>query len=78
MDNFTPDDLVQYLYNETSREKSSAIKTALENDWTLRETYDVIVSAQNELEALELSPREEAVNNILLYADKAISELHPH
>lgn len=78
MDNFTPDDLVQYLYNETSEEKSSAIKTALENDWTLRETYDVIVSAQNELEALELSPREEAVNNILRYADKSISELHPH
>ena len=78
MDNFTPDDLVQYLYNETSGHKSSAIRTALENDWTLRETYDVIVSAQNELEALELSPREETVNNILRYADKAISELHPH
>ena len=76
MDNFTPDDLVQYMYKETSVDKSFAIKTALENDWTLRETYDVIVSAQKRLEALELSPREETVNNILRYADKAISELH--
>ena len=78
MHNFTPEDLVQYLYNETSLEKSSAIKTALENDWTLREMYDVIVSAQKRLEAFQLSPREEAVNNILRHAEKAIPELHPH
>ena len=78
MDNFTPDDLVQYLYNETSQAKSAAIKKALENDWTLREMYDVIVSAQKRLEAFELSPREEAVNNILRHAEKTITELHPH
>ncbi len=76
--NFTPEDLVQYLYNETSQEKSTAIKAALETDWTLREMYDVIVSAQKRLEAFELSPREEAVNNILRYAEKTIAELHPH
>lgn len=78
MDNFTPEDLVQYLYNETSRAKSEAIKKALENDWTLREMYEVIVSAQKRLEAFELSPREEAVNNILRHAEKTITELHPH
>ena len=78
MDNFTPDDLVQYLYNETSQAKSEAIKKALENDWTLREMYDVMVSAQKRLEAFELAPREEAVNNILRYAEKTITELHPH
>ena len=78
MDNFTPDDLVQYLYNETSQAKSEAIKKALENDWTLREMYDVIVSAQKRLEAFELSPREEAVNKILRHAEKTITELHPH
>ena len=78
MHNFTPEDLVQYLYNETSPEKTTAIKAALETDWTLREMYDVIVSAQKRLEAFELSPREESVNNILRHAEKAISELHPH
>jgi len=78
MHNFTPEDLVQYLYNETSPEKTTAIKAALETDWTLREMYDVIVSAQKRLEAFELSPREEAVNNILRHAEKAISELNPH
>ena len=78
MHNFTPEDLVQYLYSETSPEKTTAIKAALETDWTLREMYDVIVSAQKRLEAFELSPREEAVNNILRHAEKAISELNPH
>ena len=78
MHNFTPEDLVQYLYNETSPEKSAAIEAALQNDWTLREMNDVIVSAQKRLEAFELSPREEAVNKILQYGEKAIGELHPH
>ena len=64
MHNFTPEDLVQYLYRETSPEKTTAIKAALETDWTLSEMYDVIVSAQNRLEAFELAPRQEAVNNI--------------
>jgi hypothetical protein len=78
MHNFTPEDLVQYLYNETSREKSAAIESALENDWTLKEMYNVLVSAQKRLEAFEMSPREESVNNILRHAEKTISELHPH
>ena len=78
MHNFTPEDLVQYLYNETSPEKSAAIEAALQNDWTLREANDVIVSAQQKLEALELSPRDETINRILQYGEKAIGELHPH
>ncbi len=78
MHNFTPEDLVQYLYNEASPEKSTAIKAALETDWSLSEMYNVIVSAQKRLEAFELSPREEAVNKVLNYAKNAITELHPH
>lgn len=78
MHNFTPEDLVQFLYNETSREKSTAIKAALETDWTLREMYDVIVSAQKRLEVFELAPREETLNKILRHGKKAIAELHTH
>ncbi len=76
--NFTPEDLVQYMYNETSPEKSSAINAALETDWSLREMYNVTVSGQKKLEAFELSPREEAVDKILAHAEKSISELHHH
>ena len=78
MHNFTPEDLVQFLYNEAPQEKSTAIKAALETDWTLREMYDVIVSAQKRLEVFELAPREEALNKILRHGKKAIAELHAH
>jgi hypothetical protein len=76
MHNFTPDDLVQYLYKETTDEKAFAIKTALETDYSLKEMYDVIVSGHKRLEALKLSPRKEAVDKILRYAQKSMTELH--
>lgn len=78
MHKFTPEDLVQYLYNEASPEKSTAIKAALQTDWSLKEMYDVIVSAQKRLEAFKISPREEAINRILQYGEKTIGELHTH
>ncbi len=77
MHNFTPEDLVQYLYNETSQEKSTAIEAALQTDWSLNEMYDLMVDAQNNLEEVNLSPRDEAINRILQYGENAI-ELHPH
>ena len=77
MHNFTPEDLVQYLYAETSKEKSTAIEAALQTDWSLNETFDLIVDAQTKLEEVNLSPREEAINRILQYGENAI-ELHPH
>ncbi len=75
MQNFTPEDLLQYLYNETSQEKTAAIKAALESDWSLREKFDVIAEGRNRLEQLKLSPRKQAIDNILAYAEKAVSEL---
>jgi hypothetical protein len=75
MDNFTPEDLVEYQYNETSTEKSAAIKLALQSDASLKEMYDMIVSAQQKLEVFQLSPSDELVNNILLYGEKAKAAL---
>jgi hypothetical protein len=76
MDNFTPEDLVEYQYNETSPEKSAAIKLALQSDASLKEMYDIIVSAQKKLEPFQLSPSDETVNNILLHGKKTKAELH--
>ncbi|MBL0145892.1 MAG: hypothetical protein IPP48_09130 [Chitinophagaceae bacterium] len=75
MHNFTPEDLLQYVYNETSPKKTAEIKDALEKDWSLREKLEVITSATKRLEALTLSPRKKTVENIINYAEKAISEL---
>ena len=75
MHNFTPEDLLQYLYNETSPAHSAAIKAALENDWSLREKFEELTTAQNELQTLRFSPSRQTIDNILRYAEKAISEL---
>jgi hypothetical protein len=78
MHNFTPEDLVQYLYNETSPAQTAEIKAALETDWSLREKFEVLTSAQNRLEALKMSPSQQTIDNILSYAEKAVAELSPH
>jgi len=77
MHNFTPEDLLQYLYKETSTEKTARIKAALETDWNLREQLDVIKSAQSRLETLKLSPSQKTIENILAYAEKSVIELTP-
>lgn len=77
MHNFTPEDLLQYLYNETSTTQTAQIKAALETDWSLREKFEVITSAQKRLEALKMSPSQQTIDNILNYAEKAVAELSP-
>lgn len=68
MTNFTPEDLVLYLYNETSAEQTAAIATALEKDWTLREKLNVLKGSMERLDKLTESPRTEVVLNVLNYA----------
>ncbi|MBK7308181.1 MAG: hypothetical protein IPI88_14935 [Chitinophagaceae bacterium] len=77
MHNFTPEDLLRYLYNETSPAQTAQIKAALETDWSLREKFEVITSAQSRLEALKMSPSQQTIDNILSYAEKAVAELTP-
>ena len=42
MTNFTPEDLLMYLYKEASTEQNQAIEEALKKDWTLREKLNVL------------------------------------
>lgn len=78
MNKITQEDLVQYLYKETSHRKSAAIRVALETDWQLRELFDQIYSAYKNLERITLSPRDEAINAILKYTSKKTGQLYPH
>lgn len=68
--NFTPEDLVQYLYKETTPEQNAAIEQALAENWTLREKFEVIKKAHARLEKFKLSPRVESVLNVLKYGNK--------
>lgn len=75
MHNFKIEDLVQYMYKESSTEKTAAITAALETDWSLREKYEQLVEGQKLLESLNFSPRKKTVNAILSKADISVSEL---
>ena len=70
---FTPEDLLRYLYKETSPETTAAIEQALAQDWTLREKLGVIKTSMERLSSLTESPRIETVLAILKYASKEAS-----
>lgn len=76
MTNFTPEDLLLYLYKETSNKQVAAIEAALEKDWTLREKYNVLKTSINRLDKIVEAPRTEIVLNIINYArEKAVQEV---
>ena len=68
MTNFTPEDLLLYLYKETSTEQTAAIEKALKADWTLREKLEVLKASMQRLDKITVSPRTEVVLNVLNYA----------
>jgi len=68
MTNFTPEDLLLYLYKETAPEQTKAIEEALKKDWTLREKLSVLKTSMQRLDKIKQSPRTEVVLNILNYA----------
>lgn len=74
MTNFTPEDLLQYLYKETSPEMTAAIEDALQKDWTLREKLAVLKTSKERLDRITVTPRTEVVLNILNYAKEKSAE----
>lgn len=75
MESITLEDLLQYLYKETSPEKTAAIAAAIESDYTLREKLNVMASASKRLDALKFSPRQQTIDNIMQHAGKGVEEL---
>jgi len=76
MHNFSPEELIQYLYKETSPHTTAAIEQALQVDWTLREKLTVLKTSMERLSSLTQSPRIETVLAILNYARKSETVTH--
>ena len=76
---FTPEDLLLYLYKESSPELTSAIETALNEDWTLREKLQVLQSSVDLMDKVIVSPRMEVVLKVINYARETAAEpVHHH
>ena len=75
MTNFTPEDLLRYLYKETSPEQTASIEKALLKDWALREKLSVLKTSMERLDTIAEKPRTEVVLNILNYARETSTEV---
>ncbi|MCE7994132.1 MAG: hypothetical protein HEP71_19245 [Roseivirga sp.] len=65
---FTQDDLVRYIYQETTPEESIEIETALIFDEQLSETYNKLSATVESLKAVNLRPSDTTVDKILSYS----------
>ncbi len=74
MDKFTPEDLLLYLYNETSSQQRADIEKALACDWTLQEKLQVLKASKERLEKITVTPRTEVILDILNYARERSAE----
>ena len=70
MPRYTTEDLIQYLYRETSEEKSEAIAKALETDYLLNEKFKALRESKEQLNSIVVSPRPQTIQAILNYARK--------
>ncbi len=76
MTKITQEDLVRYLYKETSERKTAAITAALQTDYILKESYNQLLATYNAMDEGIVAPRQQAVDNILKYAAKKQRHLH--
>jgi len=74
MTKFTPEDLLLYLYKESSPQLTADIGQAVQLDWTLREKFNVLKTSMQRLDQIRESPRTEAILNILNYAREKSTE----
>ena len=71
MQQFTTEDLIQYLYHETSAEETQAIEKAIQTDWALKEKFDALKDTKQGLDTIIKSPRPQSVMAILNYAKRS-------
>jgi len=69
MVNSTLEDLVLYMHKELTAAKKAEVESELEQNWALREKYNVLLESFNRISNLKLqSPRIQTVNAIMQYA----------
>ena len=69
MINSTLEDLIRYMYDETNSSQKAQIEKELQEDWVLREKYNVLKESVEGLNNTKLrAPRQQSVDAILKYA----------
>lgn len=71
LENYTTDDLILYLYNETGMEDSVFIQKSIDKDVEVAEEFSQLVAVKQLIENMACMPRMSSVDAIMAY-----SELH--
>lgn len=71
MPNYTTEDLIQFVYQETSKDQFVAIGKALQTDWALKEKFDILRDSMQKLDSMIQTPRPQSVRAILNYASSS-------
>ena len=73
---FTEDDIVRYIYRETSEEENEAIATALLVDSSLRQCYTQLMEVVKRMDTIKsMKPSASSVDLILEHSREASSQL---
>lgn len=73
---FTQDDLIRYLYHETTEKETQEINRALLTDSELQAMYTSMSALKKEMDASQLEPSPQTVLNILSYSRNASAVKH--
>ena len=65
---FTQNDVIRYVYQETSERETREIRKALLCDAKLEEMYKEVLSMKADLNKAEKDPSDKVINNILNYS----------
>ncbi len=65
---FTQDDLIRFLYHETSEEETKEINKALLCDSNLQAQFNELNVIHQQLNQAKLEPADKSIQNILNYA----------
>ena len=65
---FTSNDLIRYIYHETTMEETRKIRKALAEDAILRNEYDSLLEGYKVLPKVKFQPSKSSIQNILDYS----------
>jgi hypothetical protein len=65
---FTQDDVIRYVYDETTQEENNHIEDAMMGDADLLMFYLDMVDVKQALNKVNLQPRQTSVDNILTFS----------
>ncbi len=73
---FTKNDLIRYIYKETSVAETLAINEALNSDLDLHAKYRELIQGFQQLPKVKFNPSPSAIQNILRYSQHTALETH--